>query len=111
MTKLKRNLKNILSKAKYDTEKANLVLKEYEIFKMRLKDVANVEGEFMEVVKRFEHILFRVHSCLDKCPRICPDKGKPLLPRSPIPMKLLHLFLKEPILYNGIQSFLHLYLR
>ena len=106
-----RNLKNILSKAKYDTEKANLVLKEYEIFKMRLKDVANVEGEFMEVVKRFEHILFRVHSCLDKCPRICPDKGKPLLPRSPIPMKLLHLFLKEPILYNGIQSFLHLYLR
>ena len=28
----------------------------------------------------------------------------------PIPLKLLHLFLKEPTLYQGLQEFIHLYL-
>ena len=26
-------------------------------------------------------------------------------------MRILHLFYKEPVLYNGIKNFLHLYLR
>ena len=38
-------------------------------------------------------------------------KGKVLQPRVPNLFKLLHLFLKEPVLYSGIQAFLYLYLR
>ena len=32
-------------------------------------------------------------------------------PRQTNLMRILHLFYKEPVLYNGIKNFLHLYLR
>jgi hypothetical protein len=43
--------------------------------------------------------------------KVCGEKGKVLQPRGPKPIKFLHIIYKEPSLYDGIKSFLHLYIR
>ena len=101
----------LVSKADYDTETSSRIIEEYELFKQRLNEVAEGRGESVEVVKRFEHLIFVCHTCSSDCPDRCPDKFQPLPSRILRPFKVLHLFLKEPVLYSGIEAFLHLYLR
>ena len=43
--------------------------------------------------------------------KVCPFEGKVIEPREPNLVRIIHLFYKEPILYNGIKNVLHLYLR
>ena len=118
-----KNLRMVMKRAKYEVEEQNVIVKEYEIFKMRVKDINKLGGENEEVVKRFEHILFETHTCHPDCvkvlrkvpgknpTKVCIERGKVLMPRVPKLMKFLHLICKEPTLYVGIQNFLHLYLR
>ena len=41
----------------------------------------------------------------------CTERGKVVIPKQPIPIKFLHLFLKREELYSNIQNFLHFLLR
>ena len=80
----------------------------------------NPQGEYEEIESRFEHILFKAHTCQPDCvnvdkkvPRkhdtmICGEKGKTVKPQL---MKFLHLIFKEPLLFMDIPNFLHLLLR
>ena len=104
------NLKIILNTAKYNDDHQAKILEQYEMFKLKVKDILEKGNENNEVLKRFEHLLFQTHACSTECDKKCPDKGKIVEPRVLIPMKLLHLFLKEPALYQGLKEFLHLYL-
>ena len=118
-----KNLRMVMKTAKYEEEEKEMVVKEYEVFKERVKDMNKVGGENEEVVKRFEHLLFETHTCHPDCvkverrvpgkhpTKVCSEKGKILLPRVPKLMKFLHLILKEPSLFVDIPNFLHLYLR
>ena len=105
------NLKIILNTAKYNDDHQAKILEQYEMFKLKVKDILEKGNENNEVLKRFEHLLFQTHACSTECDKKCPDKGKIVEPRVLIPMKLLHLFLKEPALYQGLKEFFHLYLR
>ena len=96
-------------------------------FKSRIKDLQDPEGENGEICKIFEHHLFKIHTCNSNCVKtfpvgpkgrglgervkVCPQEGKVMEPREPELMKTIHLFFKEPTLYNGIKGFLHLFLR
>ena len=117
------NLKMVMSRAKYGEEEQQQIVKEYELFKERVKDMNNPQGEYEEIVSRFEHILFKTHTCQPDCVKVvkkvpgkhdtlvCSEKGKIVQPRKPELMKLLHVIFKEPFLYMDIQNFLHLLLR
>ena len=117
------NLKKVMIRAKYGREEQEQIVKEYELFKERVKDMNNPEGEFEEIVSRFEHLLFKTHTCQPDCVKVakkvpgkhdtmvCSEKGKVVQPRKPELMKFLHLIFKEPVLYMDIQNFLHLLLR
>ena len=123
----KNSLKRVMAKAKYCEDEKEKILHEYEEFRRRAQDLMNPDGENAEIVARFEHIIFKTHSCSPDCVKIlpldakgrgpgarvkvCPEEGSLLLPRKPNLMKLLHLFYKEPSLYCNIKGFLHLYLR
>ena len=118
-------LRKLLKKAKCEEEDSTLM--EYEEFKTRLKDVMNPEGENSELVTRFQHLLFKTHSCDSNCVKIlpenakgrgpgarikvCPFEGTVIQPKQPNLMRVLHLFYKEPSLYSGIKGFLHFYLK
>ena len=120
-----RILRRLLKKAK--CEEVDEMLMEYEEFKTRLNDIMNPEGAYSEVVTRFQHLLFKTHSCDSNCVKVlpesakgrgpgarikvCPQEGTVLEPRQPNLMRILHLFYKEPSLYSGIKGFLHFYLR
>jgi hypothetical protein len=124
----KKSLRNVMNKAQYDQGEQRKIVEEYEVFKSRMKDLNDPksETEVGEIRTRFEHILFKTHSCHPGCKKIlqadggrgpgsrimvCPDKGNLLQPREPRLMKMLHLMYKEPSLYIGIKHFLHLFLR
>ena len=125
--KQRKSLKRVMERAKYDEEDEGIILEEYEEFKTRMKNLINLEGESADVVARFEHILFKTHSCHPGCVKaipsnakgrgpgarikVCPEEGSVLLPRQANLMKVLHLFYKEPSLYINIKGFLHLFLR
>ena len=118
-----KNLRMVMKTAKYEEEEKEMVVKEYEVFKERVKDMNKVGGENEEVVKRFEHLLFEAHTCHPDCvkverrvpgkhpTKVCSEKGKIPMPRVPKLIKFLHLILKEPSLFVDIPNFLHLYLR
>ena len=73
---------------------------EYQIFRQRIKSIVEKETTFDRVDMK---LIFPKHKCLDECPKDC-SKTEPHY------MKIVHLFFKEPSLFNGIQSFLHLFL-
>ena len=106
-----KSLKSVLKMACYSDPECNLILGQYPVFKDRLKKLVKTEGEHQDVAKRFEHILFLTHGCSKDCQSSCPKKGQVLEPRQPIYFKILHLILKEPSLFKGIEEFLHLLLR
>ena len=109
--------------AKYDEEMKQEILRQYDIFLNRFRELVNEHGQYEEIVKRFAHILFVTHICHPDCIKAekmdpkrgkikeCPLKGKVLEPKLPNIWKFLHLIFKEQVLYNGIPDFLHLYLR
>ena len=104
-------LKVITKKAMYNEEETNEIVKQYDTFQERFKDLMNTSKDNHEIVKRFEHILFEIHNCSIACDKDCDKQGKVLEPRTPKVFKLLYLFLKEVSLYSGLEEFLHLYLR
>ena len=119
------SLKNIMKKAKYTNNEQDKIIVEYEIFKRKIKEMNNVEGESekTEIERRFEHHLFQTHTCQSSCTKVfkkvrekhdikvCPKAGTVLQPRMPNLMKFVHLFCKEPSLYTDVKRFLHLLLR
>ena len=107
----KRSLNSLLQKATYDELSVKHISEQYEVFKERFKDMAAHDGEHKEIVKRFEHLIFKTHSCTSEFDRDCTQKRKLVSPRVPEVMKFLHLFLKEPVLYDGLHDFLHFFLR
>ena len=122
-----KSLKKIMAAANYEEEKQFKIMEEYEEFKRKAKDLMKGEGENEETVKRFQHLLFKTHSCHPGCEKVlpaanrgrglgarikvCPLEGKVIEPREPNLMRIIHLFFKEASLYNGIKHLLHLYLR
>ena len=118
-----KSLKMVMRRAKYVEEEQKEIVAEYEVFKDRVRDLNRVGGENEEIVGRFEHLLFKTHTCNSDCVKVirrvpgkhdamvCSEKGKVVQPRQPELMKFLHIMCKEPTLYAGIQNFLHLFLR
>ena len=118
-----KNLKMVMRRAKYAEDEQKQIVAEYEVFKDRVRDLNTVGGENEEIVSRFEHLLFKIHTCNSKCVKvvrrapgkhdamICNEKGKLVQPRKPELMKFIHLICKEPTLYTAIQNFLHLLIR
>ena len=109
------NLKKLMKKAKYDDVKIKETLKEYNIFKERAHNLNKCEEQTSDMMKMFEHVLYKTHECNETCTakynKTCKEKGKVILPKQFIPMKFLHIFLKEKDLYTGIHNFLHFLLR
>ena len=105
------SLKSVLKMACFSDQESNLILGQYSVFNDRLKKLVKTEGEHQNVAKRSEHILFLTHGCSKECQTSCPKKGQVLEKRQPIYFKILHLILKEPSLFKGIEEFIHLLLR
>ena len=61
-----KNLKKLCKTAKVDNDTVGDVIKQYEVFKERVKKVVQCE-EYNEVVKRFERFLFQIHSSSQDC--------------------------------------------
>jgi hypothetical protein len=59
--------------------------------------------------------MYNVNKCREGCTvntsKICKDTGKLISPRDLVPVKFFQLFLKEKILFQGIEGFLHFLLR
>ena len=73
--------------------------------------MVNIDGEHQDIVKRFQHLLFELHTCSKSCDRDCQEKGKVVKPLQPKISKINHLFLKDPAFYTGLEAFLHIFLR
>ena len=81
----------------------------------RLHDLY-LQGKFdSELIRLHEHLLYVLHKCDQNCSaktmKKCSERGKVVIPKQPIPIKFLHLFLKREELYSNIQNFLHFLLR
>ena len=87
------SLKNIAEMCKVDD--IEQILCEYEIFRQRIKSVIEKETSFDSVDSK---LIFKKHKRSDDCPKDC-SKTEPNY------MKIVHLFFKEPNLFNGIKSF------
>ena len=109
------NIVKILKKANYSPEDASKVLEEYIIFKRRVNILDQSDKSSSELMRMNEHHMYMLHKCTAQCAakyrNTCADRNKVALPKTPIAMKFLHLFLREPELYRGIENFLHLLLR
>ena len=110
------DLEKVLKHASYSHDEADNIKAEYLLFKERMFDLLfNQDSSYGHFLKQFEHIIFKTHICSDKCKvhvyKKCPDYMKVLEPRTLIPMKVLHLFLKFHELYSDIPGVLHLMLR
>ena len=119
-----KSIMKVMLRGKYDEDTKKEIVKEYDLFKQRVKEIMKPKGEMEEIVKRFQHHLFKVHSCHKGCVKViktnpgngpglrlkvCSEEGKVLQHLEPNLMKIIHVFYKEPCLYLGIKSF-HLYL-
>ena len=108
--------KGVLKTAFYENKEADKVKSEYAILKERLVDLLyNRESSSAHIFKQFEDILYKTHTCTEKCDSSvsskCQHFMKILEPRKIISMKVLHLLLKFLQLYNDIGGVLHLFLR
>ena len=110
-----RGIQKLTNKAKYTTEIASKVMEEYRIFKRRLYKLCQSDENDNDLIKFNVKNLFQLHRCTSECKakykNTCEDRMKVAEPRKPIAMKFLHLFLREPELYQGVEHFLHLLLR
>ena len=110
-----KSLKNVVKKANYPPEDITKILEEYKIFKRRLYSLHQGDKSNRELIRLHEHNLYKLHVCTVQCTakyrKTCKDWSKVAFPKKPIPMKFLHIFLKEPELFKGIEVFLHLLLR
>ena len=111
----KENLEIVMKKAGYDFNEQEAIIEQYEIFKKRLHELNQCNEVESELIRTNNHLLYRLHECsLDckaKTSKTCPNKGRVIFPKQPVPMKFLHLFLRKEELYSGIEEFLHLMLR
>ena len=109
------SLTRILMKAKYSDSEAEVVIKEYKVFKERLHKFSNLKKEENDLMRLHEHLLYATHECdhgcMVKTKAKCKQHGHVVLPRQPLPFRFLHLFLKKEELYEGTHNFLHFLLR
>ena len=110
------SLEMVLKEACYKSKEAEEVKHEYSIMKHRLFDLLfNNESPNSHFLKQYKHIIYKIHACSEICNvfvhKKCPNYMKTLEPMSIISMKVLHLLLKFPELYEGISGVLHLFLR
>ena len=99
-------------------EQQKEILQQYEIFKHRFIDVTNDVQE-----ERYKHLrdsiyIFEMHICSKLCrvpqankARSCPKCQQPEQPKRISTTKVLHMFLRNEVLYAGIEEFLHFFLR
>ena len=109
-------LEKVLKQASYKSEEADQVKSEYLLLKKRLFDLLfNKDSPNRHFFKQYEHIIYKTHTCSDKCQvhvyKKCPNYMKILQPKLIISMKVLHLLLKFSELYEGLSGVLHLFLR
>ena len=108
-------LEELLVVAKYCDDGVKEVKEQYVMFRDRLHDLGLGGDDAHDLIKMHEHLLYMEHKCSDQCTakskKTCNDSGKLIMPRVPVPVKFLQLFLKERILFQGIESFLHFFLR
>ena len=109
-------LEKVMKEASYRIKEYEQVKNEYSVFKNRVFDLLfNKDSPNAHFLEQFKHIIYKTHTCSKKCNvhkhKKCPNYMKILEPRSIITMKVLHLLLKFPVLYEGISGVLHLFLR
>ena len=108
-------LEEIVGKAGYSLEETKAVMDQYKIFKQRLYKLHHSDQDNSELIRINKHLLYKCHECTEDCmaktKKSCSSTGKLILPKQPIPMKFLQLFLMREELYRNIEMFLHLTLR
>ena len=110
------SLQEILTAASYTSKDADQVKYEYSVLKNKLYDlICNKNSLYIHIVNQYEHIIYKTHTCTSKCSssvsKKCPQYMKIQEPRIIDSMKVLHLLLKFPELYQDISGILHLFLR
>ena len=81
--------------AKYKEDMNIEIEQQYKEFKSRLNKIVTPGSQYSEVVDRYPHVLFDLHSCSDMCEKNCLRRGKVTEQKNPIPFRILHLMLKE----------------
>lgn len=109
-------LEEVLNAASYKSKEADQVKSEYSLMKRRLIDLLFNKGSpNAHILKQYEHIIYKKHTCSNRCnfseTKKCPNYMKIMEPRLIISMKVLHLLLQFPELYEDISGVLHLFLR
>ena len=105
----KKTIREICEIAQYTSVEIDRVVVEYEKFKEIFRNLHTNENQY---TKLFEFLLYKHHECKDqRCNDNCHLEDQLEIPKKPIPMKFLHLILREKELYQGIERFLHFFLR
>ena len=107
---MEKNIKELCKMANYDEELMTKTEAQYKEFKYRVNQIVITDGIYNELIGRFEHMLFELHFCSEQCEKKSSKKRKIKEELIAIPLRVVHLMLKEPILYSDIEEFLHLYL-
>ena len=103
------SIKELLDIAQYKADEIDQILIQYNKFKSALKKLNTTENHY---TKLFEFLLYKRHECRAyRCNDKCNLKDHLEVPKRPIAMKFLHLFLREKELYQGNEMFLHFLLR
>ena len=87
---------------------------QYTVFKQRVLDLlTNKTGNFEQIRGENKHILWETHQCTSECnvkrQAQCQNYQQLIEPKKVKNMKVLHLFLKTPELYEGLSDLLDLY--
>ena len=67
-----KSLKKVMQKTKYSKAEKENIVKEYDIFKRKFKDINDVksDSEEADVVNRFEHLLLKTNLCQTSCIKV-----------------------------------------
>ena len=95
-------------------ENTTSIQHQYLVFKQRVLELLSDKGgKFDQIHGENEHLLWETHKCTLECnvkrQSQCQNYQKLVEPKKVKTMKVLHLFLKTPELYDGLHDFLHLY--
>ena len=87
---------------------------QYLVFKKRALDLLRLDGgDYGQLHDENKHILWKTHKCTSECNvrrhAQCQNYQKLSEPRQVRTMKVLHLFLKTPELYEGLVNIIDLY--